>query len=99
MLESSCVGWAVLSVVVGFVFGWWDVSDGFEDALVVEPVDPFEGGVFDVVESVPRFTAVNDFDLVEAVDRLGHCIVVGIADGTDRRFDAGIVKSFGVADR
>jgi len=83
LLESSCVGWVVLLVVVGFVFGWWDVSDGFEDALVVEPVDPFEGGVFDVVESVPRFTPVDDFGLVEAVDRLGHRVVVGIADGAD----------------
>jgi hypothetical protein len=50
LLESSVFGWAGLTVVVGFVFGWWDVSDGFEDAVVVEPVDPFQGGVLDVVD-------------------------------------------------
>ncbi len=80
MLESSVFGWAVLTVVVGFVFGWWDVSDRLQDATVVEPVDPFKGGVLDVVESVPRSLSVDDFGLVEAVDRLRHCVVVAVAD-------------------
>ncbi len=31
-------------VVVGFVFGAWDISDGFEDSTVVEPFDVFDGG-------------------------------------------------------
>jgi hypothetical protein len=68
LLESSVLGWAGLTVVVGFVFGWWDVSDRLEDALVVEPVDPFQRGVFDVVESVPWSLSVDDFGLVEAID-------------------------------
>jgi hypothetical protein len=27
--------------------GWRNISDGFELSAVVEPIDPFEGGVFD----------------------------------------------------
>ena len=53
MLESSCVGWARLTVVVGFVFGGWGVSQGLVEAPVVEPIDPFEHGILDVVDVPP----------------------------------------------
>jgi hypothetical protein len=53
-----------LTVVVGFVFGWRDVSDRLEDPVVVEPVDPLQRGVFDVVESPPGSTSVDDLDAV-----------------------------------
>jgi len=44
LLESSCLGWAVVTVVVGFVFGWWDVSYRFEDpAVVLAGPDAWEG--------------------------------------------------------
>jgi hypothetical protein len=33
---------------------------------------------------------VNDLGLVEAVDRFGERIVVGITDAADRRLDAGL---------
>ena len=69
---SSSVGWTVVSMVVGFVFGWWDVSDRLQDSLVVEPVDPFQGDVFDVVESFPWSFAADEFGLVETVDRLSY---------------------------
>jgi len=75
LLESSFVGWAVATVVVSFVFGWWDVSDGLQDPVVVEPVDPFQRGVLDVVEAPPLSPPSDDFGLVETVDRLGHPVV------------------------
>jgi hypothetical protein len=27
-----------------FGLGWWDISDGLEQASIVEPVEPFESG-------------------------------------------------------
>jgi len=81
-LEPSVSGWVGLTVVVGFVFGWWGVPDGFEDPVVVEPVDPLECGVFDVIESPPRPTSMNQFSLVEAVDRFRHRVIETVADRT-----------------
>ena len=44
----------VLTVVEVFVLCWRDVAELAEQAAVVEPVDPFEGGEFEVVETPPR---------------------------------------------
>ena len=51
-------------MVVGLLFCWWDVSDGFEKPSVVEPVDVFEGGVLDLVEVLPGSAFVDEFCLV-----------------------------------
>ena len=59
-------------MVVGFFFCWWFVSDGFEEAAVVEPVDVFEGGVLDLVPVFPRRPVVDKFCLVEADHGLGE---------------------------
>ena len=99
MFASGRFGWTALTVMVGFVFGWWDVSDRFEDPAVVEPVDPFQGGIFDVVESSPWSSSIDDFGLVEAVDCLSHSVIERISDRTDRRFDAGGGEPFAVTDR
>ena len=58
-------------IVVGFSFCRRDVADGSEQAVIVEPVDPFQRGVFDSLERSPRATPVDDLGLVKAVDRLG----------------------------
>jgi hypothetical protein len=42
---------------------------------------------------------VDHFGLLQAVDRLGERVVVGIADAADRRFDARAGETFGIADR
>ncbi len=55
--------------MVYFGFCWRDVSDGFQQSAVVEPVDPFEGGIFDGLEVAPRPATVNDLGLEQAVDR------------------------------
>ena len=72
-----------LGIVVRFCFGGWNVSDGFEQASVVEPVDPFEGGYLDRFEAAPRAASMDHLGLVEAVDGLGQRVVVGITDAAD----------------
>jgi hypothetical protein len=83
-LETVSIGFqslfaAPFGMVGALVFGWWDISDRLQDSLVVEPVVPLQGGVFDVVESVQWSASVDDLGLVEAVDRLGHCAVASVA--------------------
>jgi hypothetical protein len=77
---------------------WRDVPDGFQQAAVVEPVDPFEGGVFHGLEAAPWAAAVDDLGLEEAVDRLGQGVVVAVADAADRGFDPGFGQALGVAN-
>ena len=50
-------------------FGGRDVTDGFEQPPMAEPVDPFERGVFDSLEAEPRATPMDNLGLVKAVDR------------------------------
>ena len=38
-------------VVLRFCLGGWDVSDRLEQAAMVEPVHPFEGGELDGLEA------------------------------------------------
>ena len=72
-----------LGIVVRLCFGGWNVADGLEQAAVVEPVDPFEGGHLDGFEVAPRAASMDHLGLVEAVDGLGQRVVVGIADTAD----------------
>ena len=66
---------------------------------MVEPVDPFEGGELDRFKVPPGATSTNHLGLVQADDRLGQGIVVGIPDAAHRRLDPGIGQALGVADR
>jgi len=63
---------------------------GFEEPAVVEPVDPFEGGQFEVVESSSWASVADQFGLVETDDRLGEGVIVGITHRSDRGVDAGL---------
>jgi hypothetical protein len=56
------------------------------------------GGELDRLERSPRSTPVDDFGLVEAVDRIGQRVVVAIADTTDGGLDARLGQAFGVLD-
>ena len=47
----------------------------------------------------PRSAPMDDLGLVEAVDRFGESVVVGVADAADRRLDAGLGQALGVFDR
>jgi hypothetical protein len=85
-------------VEVFFGLGGRDIPDGFTQAAVVEPVDPFEGCVFDSFEAASRASAVDDLGFEQAVDRLGQRDVIAVADAAHGRFDAHIRQPFGVFD-
>ena len=65
----------MLSVVGPLQFDWWDVAAVFVEAVVVEPVDPFGGGVFDLVDGPPRLAWFDQFGLVQPIYRLREGIV------------------------
>ena len=88
-----------MTVVGGLELCGWDVAAVFVEASVVEPVDPFQGGDFDVVGGAPRSFRFDQFSLVEAVDGLGQGIVVAVAGGPDRGVDPGLEEAFGEGDR
>jgi hypothetical protein len=72
---------------------------GFEEAAVVEPVDPFEGRVLEVVEAAPRAAVADELGLVEPDDRFGEGIVVRVAPRPDRVDGACFGQALGVANR
>lgn len=42
---------------------WGNVLDRLEEAVVVEPPDPLEGGKLDILETAPRPSPSHDFRL------------------------------------
>jgi hypothetical protein len=98
--------WFERRIVLRLGFGGRDVADGLEQPLVVEPVEPFEGGVFDGLEVAPRATPVDHLGpfgeaqdrLVKAIDRLGQSVVIAVADTADRGLDADFGEAFGIVD-
>ena len=99
-VESRCHGEGLdLLIVARFGFGGRDVADGLEQAAVVEPIHPVEGGELNLLQRAPGSPAPDDLGLVEAVDRLGQGVVVAVADAADRGLDARIGEALGVADR
>jgi hypothetical protein len=66
---------------------------------VIEPVDPLQGGVLDLVDAPPGAAPADQLGLVQADDRLGQGVVVAVAAGADRGDRAGLGEAFGVADR
>lgn len=66
---------------------------------MIEPVAPFQLGIFDSFESAPWTTPVDHLGFVQAVDRLGQSVVTAVANAADRRLDPGLGKLLGVLDR
>src|SRR5262245_47276691 len=89
----------LLTIIHQFKLRWRNVANRFEQPAVVEPIDPFERRVLDIVEISPRATAVNDLGLEQSDDRLGEGVVVRVADAAVRRLDAGLLQALSVADR
>lgn len=100
MLESRPHGGpSELTIVSCFGFGGWNVADRPEQAAVIEPVDPFERRQFDGLQIAPRTAFMNDFRLVQTVNRLGQRIVVRVANTAHRRLDTSVLQALRVADR
>lgn len=72
--------------------------DQFEWAAVIEPIHPFEGGVFNGLERAPRSTLMDYLGLEQTDDRLGEGFMVIIPDAADRLFDAHLGEALGVAN-
>jgi hypothetical protein len=73
------VGLFKFGVVLRLGFGRRDIADGFEQAAVIEPVDPFQRGVFDIFERAPRALPVDELGLVETVDGFCQGVVITVA--------------------
>jgi hypothetical protein len=61
-------------------FGRRYVTDGLQESPVVEPVYPFQRRELDGFERAPSCSSMDELGLIEAIDRLGESVVVGIAD-------------------
>ena len=66
---------------------------------MVEPVDPFEGCIFDGFKIAPRTTPVDDFCFEKAVDCFGESVVIRIPDTADRWRDLRLCQPLCVLNR
>ena len=99
MFESRCHGRFFQHGVVAFLgFGRRDVADGLQQPAIVEPVDPGQRPELDGLEGAPGSAPMDHLGFVEAVDRLGEGVVVGISNAADGGLDAGFGQALGVAD-
>ena len=79
--------------------GRWDVADRLEQAAIVEPTHPVEGGEFHGTDVSPRPAPTDRLGLERADDGLGEGIVVGIADAADGGLNACRGQALGMANR
>lgn len=63
-----------LGMIARFGLGGRHVADRFEQPAVIEPIDPFEGGVFHRLEGSPRPAPMDHLCLEQADHRLGESI-------------------------
>jgi len=83
----------------GLELGRRDMANGLQEPAVVEPVDPLQGGVLDLVNPLPGAALADQLGLVQPDNGLGQGVVEAVAAGTDRGDGAGFGEPFGVADR
>lgn len=87
-----------LGVAAILGFGRRNVAYGLQEPAIVEPVDLGERRELDGFEGSPRTTPMDDFGLVEAVDRFGESVVVAVSDATNRGLDTSLGQALGVAN-
>jgi DNA-binding CsgD family transcriptional regulator len=75
-----------------------NIAEGFEKATVVEPVHPFQSAVFDGIDVPPRTLRSDELSLVQADDRLGQRIVVGVSSRSNRSFDTALSQSLSISN-
>jgi hypothetical protein len=96
-LESADAAWSLPSPVGGLELRRWEVADWLQQPAMVEPVDPLQGGVLDLVEAPPR-AASDQLGLVQPDDRLGQGVVERVPAGAHRADRPRLGQAFGVAD-
>ena len=88
-----------LNVVGGFRLGGRDVADGLEQAPIVIPIDPFEGGELDALKGAPWTAPMDHLGLEEPDHGFRQRIVVRVPNTADRRLNPRLGEAFGVLDR
>ncbi len=88
----------MLTVVLLLKLDRWDVAVLFVESGVVEPVEVVQGRDLDLLRRLPRTVGIDQLGLVETDDGLGEGVVVGVADGADRRRDTNSCEAFGECD-
>lgn len=78
-MSPDWFGRDMLTVVGVFELCWRDVPEVAEEAVVVEPIDPFEGSEFEVIEALAGPLVVDQFGLVAPEHLLSQGVVVEIA--------------------
>ena len=63
---------------------------------MIIPIDPLQRPPFDFAHGFPWTDLVNDFGFEEANDALGQCIIVGVANGSNREIDLGFSQPLGI---
>src|SRR6476469_2463056 len=100
LVECSCSRWGSCKPIkLGLKFRWGKIPERFQQWARVEPRDPFERRVFDVLQAPPRSAVTDDLRLEQPDHRFSHRVVVRVAAAAHRRFDADGSQSFGVANR
>ena len=66
---------------------------------MIEPVNPFQGGVFNRIHVSPGTAAMDYFGLVQTIDRLCQSVVVRVTGASDRRLNTYFCQTLRVADR
>ena len=69
----------LLSIIIFLGLSRWNITDGFEQTLMVEPRYPFQGGQFHRRLCLPGRTSVYQFGFVQAVDGFSQGIVVTVS--------------------
>ncbi|KDR27194.1 hypothetical protein BG60_18360 [Caballeronia zhejiangensis] len=75
-------GQRLSAIVVVLRFSWRNISARPKQPMMVVPMYPFERGELDFLQISPR-SSVHHLGLIQAVDRFGQSVVVGVADGSD----------------
>ena len=87
-----------MAVEVLLVLHGRQVADGAQQAVVIEPPDPFQGGEFYVVESSPGTMLPDHLSLVQPDERFAQGVVVTVTSASYGRLDACLGQPFGIAD-
>ena len=72
------------------------MAEGFEQAPVVGPVHPFEGGELDCLAVTPRAAPSDELRLVQPDDGLGQGVVAGVAHAAPLREALGVAQREGL---
>lgn len=65
---------------------------------MIEPVEPFQSGIFHKVDGFPGFSSVDDFGFKQTNDRLSQGVVIRVTRVSHRALDAGLCQPLSVAD-